>query len=98
MEQMFVARSVAGAERDLTKDARGQAFWDEHAAFIDELVAAGFTRLGGPFTDVGGAMLVVQAAGEAEVQARLAPDPWYANGILTLADVTRWEVFIDRWG
>ncbi len=98
MEQIFVARSVAGAERDLTKDSRGQSLWDEHAAFIDELVAAGFIRLGGPFTDVGGAMLVVRAADEAEVRARLAPDPWYAHGILTLADVTRWEVFIDQWG
>ena len=92
----FVVLSRASARRDLTRGAREQAYWDEHAAFIDALVADGFILLGGPLADEGGAMLVVRAGDEAAVRARVAPDPWYAHGILALEPVARWEIFIDE--
>lgn len=97
-EPMFVVLSRAGANRDLTRGAREQPLWDEHAAFVDALVAAGFIVLGGPLADEGGAMLVVRAGSEAEVQTKVADDPWYAHGILELERVVRWEIFIDERG
>ena len=95
---LYVVESTAGAARDLSLDSREQPFWDEHAAFIDALVASGFMVLGGPFPDEGGAMIVVRAESEADVYARLEPDPWYRNDILRMARVHRWEIFVQELG
>ena len=92
----YVVLSSAGPQRDLARSAREQAYWDEHAAFIDALVADGLVLLGGPFPDEHGAMLVVNAASEADVRTRLEPDPWYRHGLLTLEVVRRWEIFVDE--
>ena len=48
MGNIFVAISSAGPNRDLAKSTREQPFWDEHAGFIDNLVAEGFILMGGP--------------------------------------------------
>jgi uncharacterized protein YciI len=92
----FIVLSTAGVHRELAKGTREQPFWDEHAAFIDGLVDEGFILLGGPLPDEGGAMIVVHAADEAAVRAKLAPDPWYREQILDLVSINRWEIFIDR--
>jgi hypothetical protein len=42
MKNTFLAFSSAGPNRDFSKCTREQPFWDEHAAFIDQLVADGF--------------------------------------------------------
>jgi len=47
MRNTFLAFSSAGPNRDFSKDTREQAFWDEHAAFIDRLVADDFILMGG---------------------------------------------------
>lgn len=96
MASLFVVLSSAGCNRDLSRGTREQAWWDQHAEFIDALVTEGFIALGGPFPDEGGAMIVVRAPGEAEVRARLASDPWYAHGILHLEAIHRWDLFIDE--
>lgn len=95
MPQTFVVLSAPGSKRDLTKTAREQRFWDEHAAYIDALVDAGFVMLGGPLAD-GGAMLVVRAGSEADVHRRLGADPWYRHEILRMEAVKRWDIFIDE--
>jgi uncharacterized protein YciI len=92
----FVVVSSAGIQRDLAKGTREQPFWDEHAAFIDGLVAEGFILLGGPLPDEGGALIVVDAETEADVRAKLKNDPWYVNAVLNLESVKRWEIFIDQ--
>jgi uncharacterized protein YciI len=97
MGSTFLVTSAAGASRDHAKGTREQPYWDEHAAFIDQLVAEGFIALGGPLPEEGGAVLVVRAGSETEVRDRLGPDPWYEQGILALEGVRRWEIFVDRW-
>lgn len=92
----FVVLSGAGPRRDLSKDARSQAFWDEHAAHIDQHVANGMIVMGGPLLDTQGAMLVVQAEDEAAVRAMLDADPWYDQEILSLERVAPWQIFIDE--
>ena len=92
----FIVLSRAGARRDLAKGSREQLYWDEHAAHIDALVDDGTILLGGPLVDEGGAMLVVRAGDEADVWAKIEPDPWYAHGILALERIARWDIFIDR--
>jgi uncharacterized protein YciI len=95
-EPVYVVVSTAGANRDLTRGAREQPLWDEHAAFIDRLVEEGFVMMGGPLIDEGGAILVVHAASEDEVWERLKDDPWYQHDILRIESIKRWQIFIDR--
>ena len=97
MSKTFVALLVAGPQRDLTKGAREQPLWDEHAQFIDG-ITEGFIIMGGPFEAEGGAMLIVRADSEDEVREKLAPDPWYTHGILQLHSIHQWDIFIDRRG
>ena len=53
MKNTFVMISSAGPNRDLSKGTREQPIWDEHADFIDRLVAEGFILMGGPLVDEG---------------------------------------------
>ena len=92
---LYLVISSAGPDRDLAKGTREQAYWDEHAEYIDGLVDDGFILLGGPLVDVGGAVLIVHGDSEAEVREKLASDPWYQHGILTLESIRRWQIFID---
>jgi uncharacterized protein YciI len=95
MKNTFLALSSAGPNRDSSKDTREQAFWDEHAAFIDQLVADGFILMGGPLVDEGGSLLILNAEDANEVRDKLKNDPWMQHGILKLASVKRWQIFID---
>jgi uncharacterized protein YciI len=95
MSKTFVVLSDAGPHRDLTKGTREQPLWDEHARIINSIIE-GFILMGGPFEDEGGAMLIVRAESEADVRAKLKPDPWYTHGILQLRSIHRWDIFIDE--
>jgi uncharacterized protein YciI len=94
----FIIISSAGPNRDLSREAREQPFWNEHEAYIDRLVDDGFIVMGGPLVNEGGALLVVSATNEREARDKVKDDPWYTHGILELASVKRWNIFIDRRG
>ena len=95
----FLAFSSGGPNRDVTKGTREQPFWNEHAAFIDELVEEGFIFMGGPLVDDAGlpqgALLIVNAKNESEVREKLKSDPWFTHGVLKLDSIERWQIFID---
>ena len=95
MKNTFVVISSAGPNRDVSKDTREQPFWDEHAEFIDRLVAEGFILMGGPLVDEGGALLIVNGEDENEVREKVKNDPWRDQGILKLESIKRWQIFID---
>ena len=62
---------------------------------MDELVEEGFIVLGGPLADERRVLLIVSAETEDAVAARLAEDPWTANGMLMTASVEPWTVLLD---
>ena len=95
MKNTFVVISSAGSNRDVSKGTREQPFWDEHAEFIDRLVAEGFILMGGPLVDEGGSLLIVNGEDENEVREKLKNDPWRDQGILKLESIKRWQIFID---
>ena len=95
MKNTFLAFSSAGPNRDFSKDTRRQPFWDEHATFIDQLVADGFILMGGPLVDEGGSLLIVNAENESEVREKMKNDPWFMHGILKLESIKRWQIFVD---
>src|SRR5438477_12057319 len=95
MKDTFVAISSAGPNRDLSKGTRDQPFWDEHAEFIDRLVAEGSILMGGPLVDDGGSLLIFNAEDENEVSEKMQHDPWLERGILTQESIMRWPLIND---
>ncbi len=84
-----------GENWDARLSLRQQAKWDEHAAFMDALTADGFVVLGGPLGEGEKTfLLIIDAASEQEIHARLAQDPWTPPGLLRTAKVERWEILL----
>jgi uncharacterized protein len=96
MKNTFAVISSAGQNRDLSKGTREQPFWDEHAEFIDRLVAEGSILMGGRLVDEGGSLLIFNAENEKEVREKMKNDPWSEQGILKLESIKRWQIFIDE--
>lgn len=98
MSQRSVTHYAVTRERGENWDARlsmrQQEKWDEHAAFMNALADEGFVILGGPLDDGKKVLLIINAASEQEIAARLADDPWTPMGLLRVAKVERWEILL----
>lgn len=74
---------------------QAQPGWDAHEAFIDELVAQGTVVMGGPYSDYGGSMVLLEGI-DVEAARRLVDrDPFVRNGVFVLEDVREWTVYVD---
>ena len=73
-----------------------QPGWDEHAAFIDDLVERGIFVMGGPFADYSGSFSILENVGEEEARELVLRDPFVANGVFVLDDVRAWNVYVDE--
>jgi uncharacterized protein YciI len=91
----FAVRLVHGPGWDPERPIRQQYGWDDHAAFMDSLVADGFIILGGPVGDGAETLHVVDAADTREVEARLAADPWALAGLLKIGALEPWALWLD---
>ena len=95
---VFAVRTARGPNWDPTQGIRAQQGWDEHARFADRLVDAGTIVLGGPISngdDEDIALLMVQAANEAEVRAAFADDPWTTLGVFRIKAIWPWTIWLD---
>jgi hypothetical protein len=90
----FVVLRRVGPQWDPALPLEQQSGWDEHAAFMDGLVDAGFVVLGGPLADEVRVVLVVEAPSEDEVRATLARDPWSGTHLL-VDSVDPWTIRLD---
>ena len=95
---VFAVRTARSTNWDDARGIREQDHFDEHAAFMDGLVARGTVILGGPVDsddpqDI--ALMAVQADDADAVRAAFAGDPWLVHGIFRLADVRRWTIWLD---
>jgi len=91
----FAVRRVRGPAWNASLSMRAQARWAEHAAFMNALAAERFVVLGGPLGSGEEILLVIDAADEAAVRARLAADPWSGSGILEIKSVEPWTILLD---
>ena len=89
-----MVRRRRGGPWDWSRDLREQDGWDEHAAFMDGLVDDGFLILGGPLDDVR-TMHAIEAADEQEIRNRFAQDPWAPKGLLRIAQIQPWTIWLD---
>ena len=93
----FVLERRRGPEWDPSQPLEGQSGWQEHAAFMDGLLDAGFIVLGGPLGDEHRVVLAIEAASEDEVRATLARDPWVESH-LVVESVDPWTIRLDGRG
>jgi uncharacterized protein YciI len=86
---------VSGPSWDASRQRREQEAWDEHAAFMDELVDEGFIVLGGPIGEGEKVLLVVEGEDQRDIEARLGEDPWVLMGLLRIGVIQPWTVWLD---
>ena len=91
----FAVTMEPGPNWDQSRDRRAQDAWDDHAAFMDGLVDEGFLILGGPIGDGGRTMHAIEAADPAEIETRFAADPWAPMGLLRIAKIEPWTIWLD---
>ncbi len=90
----FAVRMENGPNFDDSRSRREQDAWDEHAAFMDGLVEDGFVVIGGPVNERQ-TLLAIEAESEDAVRARFADDPWAPMGILGIASIEPWQLWLD---
>jgi uncharacterized protein YciI len=73
-----------------------QPGWDEHAAYIDELIERGIFVMGGPLGDHAGSLSLLENVSEDEARELVREDPFVANGVFELDEVRAWNVFVDE--
>lgn len=86
---------VPGSAWDPSVGSRGQQFWDEHAAFMDDLFARGLIELAGPLADGSGALVVVRSDSADEVRRWFEADPWRVHDVLPVQEAREWTIFLD---
>ena len=91
----FAVRRIHGPAWNAALPMRAQALWDEHAAFMTSLAAEKFVVLGGPLGSRAEVLLVIDAATEEAVRARLALDPWSKAHILEIGGIEPWSIQLD---
>lgn len=95
MKHTFVLLWAPGPAWVLGKSVREQAYWAEHAAFMDQLFENGTVIMGGPFSDGTGALVLVEEEEERIVAELFANDPFVINGIFALSSLKEWQLFLD---
>jgi uncharacterized protein len=73
-----------------------QLGWDEHAEFIDQLIADGTFVMGGPFADNSGSLTLLENVDVEEARELMQRDPFVQNGVFELEDIRAWHVYVDE--
>ena len=95
MKNSFVIIWAHGAAWAEGKTVREQAYWDEHAEFMDRLFENGTVIMGGPFSDGTGSLVIVEADEINEVSTLFANDPFVVHQIFKLQGLKQWQLFLD---
>src|SRR5438094_9721478 len=98
MPTYFAVRRVRGPAWIATAPMRDQALWAAHAAFMNALAAEGFVVMGGPLGTGEDVLLVIDAASEDIIRARLAADPWTDAPLLVMQSVQPSTVLLGGRG
>ena len=98
MSGWFAVIRTRDAAWDDSLPLRSQALWDPHADYVDRMEADGFIRMAGPLEGTRDVLIIVRATDAAEVEARLAEDPWTASGHLRTVRIAPWNMLVGRLG
>jgi uncharacterized protein YciI len=98
---VFAVTTAKGPNWDHARGNREQPFWDEHAAFADQLVERGVIIIGGPIAsddedDI--ALLAIEAADEDALRSIFDADPWTVHRVFLIKRVRVWSLWLDGRG
>jgi uncharacterized protein YciI len=82
----FAVQYVYGPDQDRLAEVR-----PTHRDYLDALVEKGALLLSGPYADAEGALLIFEAADEAELRGILAADPYAGAQVLSETTVREWN-------
>ena len=91
----FIVIRARGPAWDVARPLRAQKNWDEHARFMEQLLAEGKVLLGGFTSDDDKVLLVMEATDENAIVHILEHDPWHPGNMLSIERVARWDVLLD---
>ncbi len=63
----------------------------KHREYLAQLLEQGKLHESGPFTDDAGALIIYEAADEAEARAIIAADPYAGTGIIADNQLREWK-------
>ena len=95
MKKTIAVFQRPGSQWNPDKPVRQQAYWDDHAHFMDALFDAGEVILGGPFADGSGSMVILAAESVEAARAVFQEDPWTHHDVLVAGEVKEWTIFLD---
>jgi uncharacterized protein YciI len=81
----------SGPDYDRSKPLEQQLGWEDHAAYMDQLVDDGVIVLGGPLSDEVRTAHAVRADSESDVRAIFARDPW-SGSHLVVDSIDAWTI------
>ena len=90
MPMFHVLLRQSGPQFDPALPLDRQSGWEEHAAYMDSLVADGVIVLGGPLLS-GRVAHAMQAESEEELRAIWARDPWHESH-LVVRSIEPWTI------
>jgi hypothetical protein len=90
--RLFAVTRTFGPAWNESQPLEGQQAWDEHASFMEALVADGFVVLGGPLEGASSALLIIRAQSGDEIRTRLRTDPWHHLDLLRVASIVPWTI------
>jgi len=82
---------------DQSRPPEQQQGWRAHADYMDALYAEGFFALVGPLEGSCDVLLIVRATDAAEIERRLADDPW-SGGMLETTRIAPWTLRLGSLG
>jgi uncharacterized protein YciI len=95
---LFAVLRTRGPAWNAAAALEQQRGWRAHADLMNGLLAEGFIVLGGPLAGTPDVLLVVRAASEAEIRARLGADPWASANLLTIQRIAPWTLRLGALG
>lgn len=95
MKKTIVVFLRPGSRWNPLLPVREQAYWNEHARFMDSLFEAGKVVLGGPFADGSGSMVILMAESAEAARTIFLGDPWARQDVLVAGEVKEWTIFLD---
>jgi uncharacterized protein YciI len=97
-QKVFAIINTRGPNWNDDKPMEEQGDWRAHADFMNALVDDGFMLLGGPLIGTRDVLLIVRAADEAEIEARLDTDSWMTKGLLRRRQINPWWLRLGTLG
>lgn len=96
MSSLYAVIRTRGPNWDAEKPLRRQVLWDQHAAFIDDLVDEGLIRLAGPLEGGDDVLLICRGDSAEAIEARLVEDPWTPAAMLATTRIHPWNMLVGR--